>query len=84
MTSSHRITRLAALALGLWLCAPVALACPNCTTARTVRAAVWDDTFWNMLCLLVLPLVVIAAISSALYAWGDPTGRARAVEKETP
>jgi hypothetical protein len=49
------------------LLAGEALACPDCGTANVVRAAVFDGSFWMNLTLIVLPLLVLAAISTLLY-----------------
>lgn len=47
-----------------------ALSCPNCSTARVVRASVYDATFWPNLLLVLLPLFVLAAICRQLYGVG--------------
>ncbi|HEY8945995.1 MAG TPA: hypothetical protein VIM73_17120 [Polyangiaceae bacterium] len=47
-----------------------ALACPNCATARVVRASVFDDNFWTRLILVSLPLLVLAALILLLYRVG--------------
>jgi hypothetical protein len=44
-----------------------ALACPNCTTASYVRAAVFDGSFWMNLMLISLPLIILGVISTLLY-----------------
>jgi uncharacterized BrkB/YihY/UPF0761 family membrane protein len=62
--------------LGVSMMAPVLLltgaaqACPNCPTARAVRASVFDDNFWTYLTLITLPLLVLAVVSFLLYRIG--------------
>jgi len=62
--------------LGVTMLAPVLLlsgvaqACPNCPTARAVRASVFDDNFWTHLTLITLPLLVLAVVSFLLYRIG--------------
>lgn len=43
------------------------LACPDCENSRAARALVLDDDFWMNLGTLALPLLVIMALSLALY-----------------
>ena len=47
-----------------------AMACPDCVTARVVRASVFDGSFWTNLCLISLPLVVLGVITALLYRIG--------------
>jgi hypothetical protein len=46
------------------------LACPDCATARVVRASVYEQGFWTNLYLISLPLLVLAVISALLYPIG--------------
>lgn len=57
---------LAALAVA---CLPAtdAFACPDCASARVVRASVFDDSFWTNLYLVALPLLILGGISMLLY-----------------
>jgi len=48
----------------------VAVACPNCPTARTVRASVFDQGFWMNMGLISLPLVLLVLITTWLYRIG--------------
>jgi hypothetical protein len=54
-----------------------AYSCPNCATARVVRASFVDDRFWATLLQIVLPLAVLGAIAAALYRIDLPGARAR-------
>jgi hypothetical protein len=65
------------LALVLASASPAAWACPNCDTAQTVRAWMFQTDFWERLSLILLPLVVLAAIVSQL----DRVGRAERRER---
>jgi hypothetical protein len=62
--------------LGVSMMAPVlflsgvAQACPNCRTARAVRATVFDDNFWTHLTFITLPLLVLAVVAFLLYRIG--------------
>jgi hypothetical protein len=48
-----------------------AAACPNCRTAREVRASVFGDaSFWPQLLLVLLPMLVIAAVAACLHRLG--------------
>jgi hypothetical protein len=68
---SRRFQPLALLAPLLVACA--ALACPNCETARQVRASIREDGhFWSYLLMMALPLLLIAAVSALLYRVGLP------------
>lgn len=44
--------------------------CPDCPTARIVRASVYDERFWTYLIAIVLPLLVLGLISALLYRIG--------------
>lgn len=47
------------------------LACPNCETARVVRASILQDAhFWTYLLMMAVPLLLIAAVSALLYRVG--------------
>jgi hypothetical protein len=70
-TLRHRLAVPAAAALMALLSAPVALACPDCATAKVVRASVFDDGFWPNLMMISLPLLVLGAISTRLYRIGS-------------
>jgi hypothetical protein len=35
--------------------------CPNCLTARVVRASIFDENFWTNLTLIALPLPVLGS-----------------------
>lgn len=62
-----------------------ASACPNCETARVVRATILDDRFWGTLLQIVLPLAVLLAIVAALYRIdlpGPPARRPHVTTKE--
>jgi hypothetical protein len=55
----------------LFLVVPTqAHACPDCPTARFVRASVFDDHFGTHLMLISMPLIVLAVISALLYRIG--------------
>ena len=47
-----------------------ALACPDCSTARLVRAPLVDADFFPNLALLLAPLGVVALICARLYRIG--------------
>jgi hypothetical protein len=47
-----------------------ALACPDCSTSRIVRASVFDGSFATHLFLIALPLAVLAVICALLYRIG--------------
>jgi len=61
-----------------------ALACPNCASARAVRASVYDASFWSNLALVVLPLLVLMACCRQLYRIGLKPGRDAANEAVDP
>lgn len=60
------------LVAGALACLPAgeALACPNCLTARVVRASVFDAHFWPNLFLISLPLLIMGIIGALLYQIG--------------
>ena len=60
-----------ALLAGL-LVATVAFACPECPTSWVVRASVLGEGFWNHLVMLVVPFLLIGALSAFLYRIGLP------------
>jgi len=45
-------------------------ACPDCPTARLVRASLFDGSFWIDLLLVSLPLLVLGLISALFYRIG--------------
>lgn len=49
-----------------------ALACPDCETARVVRASIRNQPFWSTLVTLLVPLLLIGAVSALLYRVGLP------------
>jgi hypothetical protein len=49
-----------------------ALACPDCETARVVRASLQQQPFWSTLGVLLVPLLLIGAVSVLLYRVGIP------------
>jgi hypothetical protein len=64
------LSSLLAAQAAVMLVAARAQACPDCPTARVVRASVLDDAFWSTLGLVILPLAVLAGITVALYGIG--------------
>lgn len=58
-----------ALMVGL-LMTPVALACPDCPTARVVWTSVLGEGFWNHLVMVLVPFLLIGALSALLYRVG--------------
>jgi hypothetical protein len=83
----HRWAVPAAAALMVLLSAPVVLACPDCATAKVVRASVFDDDFWTNLMMTSLPLLVLGSISMRLYRIGierPPHASAKTKEEVTP
>lgn len=54
------------------LVAGTALACPDCETARVVRASIQDDHFWTYLLMMLVPFLLIGAVSALLYRVGLP------------
>lgn len=54
------------------LVAGTALACPDCETARVVRASVQGDGFWTYLLMMLVPFLLIGAVSALLYRVGLP------------
>lgn len=54
------------------LVAGTALACPDCETARVVRASIQDDHFWTYLMMALVPFLLIGAVSALLYRVGLP------------
>ncbi len=50
------------------------LACPDCATARLVRASVLDERFWTNVAALALPLLLLAVIASLLHRAGARPG----------
>lgn len=64
------------LALSVW--ARAAGACPDCVSARLVRATVFDHRFWVNLVLIAAPLLVLGVMCAWLYRLGieqTDTGR---------
>ncbi|QRO00382.1 hypothetical protein JRI60_15790 [Archangium violaceum] len=66
--SYSRLQPLAVLAVSL--VSTVALACPDCPTARGVRASVMGEDFWGHLMVVVVPFLLIGALSALLYRVG--------------
>lgn len=60
----------AAAVASVLLLSAVAEACPNCPTARLVRASVFDTNFWTYLMFITLPLLVLALVCILLYRIG--------------
>lgn len=63
-----------------------ALACPDCSTARLVRVAVFDGKFWINLVSISAPLVVLVVITVLLHRIGverRPPTSASAKEAKT-
>jgi uncharacterized membrane protein len=56
--------------LAVLLAATGALACPNCSTARVVRASVLGEDFWSHLMMVVVPFLLIGVLSALLYRIG--------------
>jgi uncharacterized membrane protein len=52
----------------------VALACPDCATSQVVRASVWGEDFWSHLVMVVVPFLLIGALSAFLYRIGLSPG----------
>jgi hypothetical protein len=65
----HRSLQPLVLLAGLLL-ATSALACPNCSTARVVRASVLGEGFWSHLVMVAVPFLLLGALSAALYRIG--------------
>jgi uncharacterized membrane protein len=59
------------------------LACPDCPTAQVVRASVVGEDFWHNLVVLVVPFLLIGALSALLYRVGlSPPGVSPARARE--
>ncbi len=56
-----------------------ALACPDCETARVVRASIQGQPFWSTLGMVLAPLLLIGAVSVLLYRVGIPGRRPASV-----
>jgi hypothetical protein len=69
-TSRARLAVEAAAGAVALLPTPEAFACPDCATARVVRASVFDGRFGTNLLMISLPLLVLGAISILLYRIG--------------
>ena len=54
---------------GTWV-STAALACPDCPTARGVRASVWTGGLWEPLVTLAVPFLLIGFLSALLYRVG--------------
>lgn len=63
-----RLRSLAALAGSLVTTA--AFACPDCPTARVVKASVLGGDFWNHLLMVTAPFLLIGSLSALLYRVG--------------
>jgi hypothetical protein len=70
-------TSLALFALGLSYPPQRALACPDCSVSRVVRASVFDGGFTEHLLLIALPLLVLSVICALLYRIGRPVASAQ-------
>lgn len=66
-----RHSRLESLVLlaSLWV-TTVASACPNCATSQVVKASVLGEGFWSYLVMMVVPFLLIGALSAFLYRIG--------------
>ncbi len=62
----------AGVLVGTWLMACVALACPDCPTARTVRGSLWCASSWTYVGMLLVPFLLVGAVSAWLYRVGLP------------
>jgi hypothetical protein len=82
--SRARLAAITAVLAGALLLTPEAFACPDCTTARAVRASVFDGSFGANLMMISLPLLVLGAISILLYQIGieRPSRASTAVKEE--
>jgi hypothetical protein len=81
--SRARLAVEAAVLAGALLPTPEAFACPDCATARVVRASVFDGSFGTNLMMISLPLLVLGAISILLYQIGiERPPRASTAAKE--
>lgn len=47
-----------------------AFACPDCSTARVVRASVLGEGFWSHLLMVAVPFLLLGALSALLYRVG--------------
>jgi hypothetical protein len=47
-----------------------ASACPNCETSQVVKASVLGEGFWSYLVMMVVPFLLIGALSAFLYRIG--------------
>ena len=55
-----------------------ASACPNCATSQVVKASVLGEGFWSYLVMMVVPFLLIGALSAFLYRIGlSPPGVTR-------
>ncbi|HYO54984.1 hypothetical protein [Archangium sp.] len=59
--------------LAILLVATVAFACPDCATSQVVKASVLGEGFWSHLVMLVVPFLLIGALSAFLYRIGLPS-----------
>lgn len=72
------------LLAGLWVSA-ASLACPDCPTARVVKASVLGEGFWTYLVMAVVPFLLIGALSAWLYRIGlSPRAVAPARQEPEP
>jgi hypothetical protein len=60
------------------------IGCPDCATARVVRASVFDGDFCAHLAMISLPLLAMGLISALVYRIGreQPEGDAHATTTE--
>jgi hypothetical protein len=56
--------------LGSILDSELARACPDCAIGRQVRASLFDERFWPSMAAATLPILIVGALSAALYRIG--------------
>jgi uncharacterized membrane protein len=63
----------------------VASACPNCATSQVVKASVLGEGFWSHLVMVIVPFLLIGAVSALLYRIGlSPPGITPARTRDEP
>jgi ABC-type phosphate transport system permease subunit len=71
--------------LAVLLVPMVASACPDCATSQVVKASVLGEGFWSYLVMLVVPFLLIGALSAFLYRIGlQPPGMTSARARNEP
>jgi hypothetical protein len=50
----------------------IAFACPNCESARLVRAAVWAPSALENLLFIALPFAIVGAMAALVHRVGSP------------